>query len=72
MSLGEMSLYKNDDHDSIKTKTQNCVLKSLISILPRKRQGTESESKSTANHTHYDNILLKKSLRKCCKKVTLL
>ena len=57
---------------TLKTKTQNCVLKSLISILPRKRQGTESESKSIANHTHYDNILLKKSLRKCYKKVTLL
>lgn len=71
MSLGEMSLCKNDDYDSIKTKTQNCVLKSLIFILPRKRQGTESESKYTANHTHYDNILPKKSLRKCCNKVTL-
>lgn len=26
---------------SKKTKTQNCVLKSLIFILPRKRQGTD-------------------------------
>ena len=61
MSLGEMSLCKNDDHDSTKTKTQNCVLKRVsFSFYP----GREREQNQRVNLQQITHITIIPFLRK--------